>query len=110
MGLTPVMTVGSQFDPNLMDAIQSVPTAEATEGTVLQEFRMVGARASSWVIASCGRRWCKLLRHRPARPARRRERQWTQPRRRSRNHGSGWLHTSTAIAQRLVRVAATTSA
>ncbi|MGO8947872.1 MAG: nucleotide exchange factor GrpE [Ktedonobacterales bacterium] len=38
-GLTPVPTVGEQFDPHLHEAVDKVPSSEHPEGTVVEEVR-----------------------------------------------------------------------
>lgn len=38
-GLTPIESVGQTFDPHLHEAVQSVPTTEAEDHTVLEEYR-----------------------------------------------------------------------
>ena len=38
-GLTPVPTVGEQFDPRRHEAVDKVPSAEHPEGTVIEEVR-----------------------------------------------------------------------
>ena len=39
MGLEPIETAGCQFDPNLHQAVERVPTEEAEDQTVLSEFQ-----------------------------------------------------------------------
>jgi molecular chaperone GrpE len=39
MGLEPIETVGRQFDPNVHQAVERVPTGEAEDMTVLGEFQ-----------------------------------------------------------------------